>query len=386
MRSVLRTVGRICFVPLALAALAGAFYLSIRPSGDIRVTGSGVPPQLFFACCNLGADETTALFTDPHIISSLRSLHAGIAMATDDLSPSRAEIVRRLNDAGIPVVAGLELPGDQGYYVNSGNAPQTAERFAAFQQWTNRHSLQWSAVGLDIEPDIRLFDDLQHHRLRLASWLFVHYFAFGQVRSAQEAYVNLIHRIQSQGYKVETYQLPLIVVERKAHLTLLERVLGIVDVRGDNEVIMIFSGLNQGIGAAMIWMLGSGSQGIAILGTDVPGHPLSWSGFSRDLIVAGHFSRVIGIYNLEGVVRLGYLSRLETMDWRQSTTISAQSLERAQRLQWVALILLWLVELWPVILVLIFLAMVWIVTRLRRRRRNRRSLPQSLTDRPAMDL
>jgi hypothetical protein len=386
MRFVLSIVSRICFASLALAAFAGAVDLAVAPSGDIRVTGSGVSPPLFFACCNHGADETKALLADPHVISSLRNLHAGVAIATDDLSPNRAEIVRRLNEAGIPVVAGLELPGDQGYYMNSGNAPQAAARFAAFQQWTNRYSLQWNAIGLDIEPDIRLFDDLQHHRLRLASWLFVHYFALRQVRNSREAYGNLIHRIQSQGYKVDTYQLPLIVVERKAHLTLLERLLGIVDVRGDDEVIMIFSALNQAIGAAMIWVLGPDSQSIAILGTDAPRHPLSWNEFSQELIVASRFSHAVGVYNLEGVVRLGYLSRLETMDWHQSVTIPARSLARAQRLQWLALILLWLVELWPIVLLLIFLTMAWIVSRIPRWRKNRRSVAQPLTERPAMDL
>jgi hypothetical protein len=361
------------FLVLALAASTAAFPLTATAADDIRVAGPGVSPQLFFACCNRGPDETRSLFADPRVISSLRNLHAGVAVDTDDLSPSRAQIVQRLNEAGIPVVAGLVLLGDQGYYLNSGNAPQAAARFAAFQQWTAHYGLRWSAVGLDIEPDIRLFDDLQHHRLRLASLLLIHYFEIAQVRRARVAYSNLIHRIQSQGYKVLTYQLPLIVAERKVHLTLLERLLGIVDVRGDDEIIMIFSGLNQAMGSAMIWTLGPDSQSIAVLGTDAPEHPLSWNDFSRDLIVASHFSHVVGVYDLEGAVRLGFLSCLETMDWRQSATISAQSLMLAQRLQRIACIVLWLVELWPLIVFAILLAFVWIVTRRYKRRRNRKS-------------
>ena len=223
------------FLLLAVAASTAAFPLIAKADDDIRVAGPGVSPQLFFSCCNRGPDEARSLFADPRVISSLRNLHAGVAVASDDLSFNRAQIVQRLNEAGIPVLAGLELPGDEGYYMNSGNAPQAAARFAAFQQWTTQYGLRWSAVGLDIEPDIRLFEDLQHHRLRLASSLLVHYFAFAQTRRAREAYSSLIHRIQSQGYKVLTYQLPLIVAERKAHVTLLDRLLGIVDVRGDDE-------------------------------------------------------------------------------------------------------------------------------------------------------
>ena len=386
--SVIRVMSRanffVGFLLLGVAALTAAFPLTVMADDDIRVAGPGVSPQLFFACCNRGPDEARSLFADPRVISSLRKLHAGVAVATDDLTLNRAQIVQRLNGAGIPVVAGLELPGDQGYYMNSGNAPQAATRFAAFQQWTAQYGLRWSAVGLDIEPDIRLFDDLQHHRLHLASSLLAHYFAFTQVRRAREAYSNLIHRIQSQGYKVLTYQLPLIVAERKAHSTLLERLLGIVDVRGDDEVIMIFSGLNQAIGSAMIWTLGPDSQSIAVLGNDTPGHPLPWNDFSRDLIVASHFSRVVGVYNLEGAERLGFLSRLETMDWRQSATISAQSLMRAQRLQRIALIVLWFVELCPLIVIAILLAFAWIVTRLCKRRRNLKSALGPSLDPPAV--
>lgn len=373
MRSTVGIPSRICFLPIALAASAAAFPLTAGAADNIRVAGPGVRPQLFFACCNRGPDEAIKLFADPHVISSLQHLRAGVAVGTDDLSPSRAQIVQRLNEAGIPVIAGLELPGDQGYYMNSGNAPQASARFAAFQQWTAHYGLRWSAVGLDIEPDIRLFDDLEHHRLRLASLLLIHYFEFARVHRARDAYRQLIHRIQSQGYRVITYQLPLIVPERKAHLTLLERLLGIVDVRGDDEVIMIFSGLNEAIGSAMIWTLGPDSQSIAVLGTDAPEHPLSWNDFSGDLIVASHFSHVVGIFNLEGAVRLGFLSRLETMDWGQSATISARSLMLARRLQMIALIALWLVEFWPLIVFAALLAFGWTVTRLWIRRYGRKS-------------
>lgn len=379
------SAGRILYLLWALAVSGAAFPLTAGAAADIRVAGPGVSPHLFFSCCNGSPDAARTLFADPHVISSLQNLHAGVAVGTGDLSPGRAQIVQRLNAAGIPVVAGLDLPADEGAYINAGNEPQAAARFAAFQQWTARYGLRWSAVSLDIEPDVRLFDDLKHHRLRLASLLFIHYFEFAQVRRTREAYRGLIHRIQSQGYKVLTYQLPLIIPERKAHLTLLERLLGIVDIRGDNEVIMIFSGLNQSIGSAMIFTLGPDSQSIAILGTDAPGHPLSWNDFSRDLIVASHFSRVVGIFNLEGAVRLGFLSRLETMDWRQSATISAHSLVLARRLQRLALIALWLVEIWPIIVLAILFALAWIMSRLRRPQISRKSAPRSLLNPPAVE-
>ena len=56
----------------------------------------------------------------------------------------------------------------------------------------------------------------------------------------------------------------------------------------------------------------------------------------------------------------------------------------AQRLQGIARIVLWLVELWPLIVFAILLAFVWIVTRLYKRRRNRKSTLGPSLDPPAV--
>jgi hypothetical protein len=333
-------------------------------SGDIRVGPPAQRPQLFFACCNGGWAAAQSLFADGRVIASLQRLNAGVAIATDDLSPARAQIVQRLNGAGIPVVAWFVVPGEQGYYINSGNAPQAAGHFSAFQQWSAEYRLRWNAIGLDIEPDIRLFEDLQHHRARLALQSLIRYFELGKMHRAREAYGDLIHRMQSQGYIVQTYQLPFIVAERQAHVTVLERLLGIVDVRGNEEVVMIYTGFNKAVGSAMIWTLGADSQEIAIGSTAGDEAALSWNDFSRDLIVAAHFSKVVGIFNLEGSVQHDYLSRLETMDWNQGVSITAQSLTRARRLLLIAGIALWLGDLAPFLILGIALALAWAVLRL----------------------
>jgi hypothetical protein len=150
---------------------------------------------------------------------------------------------------------------------------------------------------------------------------------------AERVYSALIANIRSRGYFVQTYQLPYLPVERKAHSSLLDRMLGTVDVRGDQEVLMLYTSYAGSAGAAIIWKLGPDAQSIAICCTD--GDPaanpavLDWSRFSRDLIVAGHFSHLIGVYNLEGCVRQGFLTRLKTMNWSQSVTIPAVAIRAA---------------------------------------------------------
>jgi hypothetical protein len=69
--------------------------------------------------------------------------------------------------------------------------------------------------------------------------------------------------------------------------------------------------------------------------------PLNWEEFSRDTIVASHFSHQVGVYSLEGCVRQGFLPRLETMDWNQGVEIPAAALARMHRFRAVVQGILW---------------------------------------------
>ena len=70
--------------------------------------------------------------------------------------------------------------------------------------------------------------------------------------------------------------------------------------------------------------------------------PLDWNEFSRDLIVASHFTRQIGVYDLEGCLHQGFLPRLQTMNWSQSVIIPAESARRAARLGFIVRSVLWI--------------------------------------------
>jgi hypothetical protein len=307
--------------------------LVAMPSTGVTVQGPGVPPNLAFACCDQGIEEMQALFNHQDVIADLRDLHAEIAIPILDFSPERAAAVHRLNQAGIPVIAGLLLP-KEGHYFSADNEPAAAVRFAAFDAWSRNHGLRWNGVGLDIEPNFAELATLRSHPWRLFTTLLWRAVDVQRMRRAKRTYSALIANMRAQGYFVQTYQLPILPVERHAHSSLLDRLLGTVDVRGDQEVLMLYSSYAPPpVGAAIIWKLGPDAQAIAIGVTD--GDPradpavLDWTRFSRDLIVAGHFSHLIGVYDLEGCVRQGFLSRLKTMNWNQPVTIPADAIRRA---------------------------------------------------------
>jgi len=175
---------------------------------------------------------------------------------------------------------------------------------------------------------------------------------------ARAAYAELIRQLQQRGFEVQTDQLPLIVAERMEHSTVLERLLGIVDVRGNLEALMLYTSYApKDVGAGIIAALGPGTQAIAVGSTEGPrGIALDWNEFSRDVLVAAHFTRTVGVYNLEGCVQQGFLPRLEAMDWKQTVVIPAGELEKARRREALACALVWLGTWLPAIMAVFALA------------------------------
>jgi len=336
--------------------------------GDVTIQGSGRQPHLFFACCDQGIQETIALVSNAGMIAQLKALNAGIVFAVSDFDPERALAVRRLNEAGIPLVAWIELPAEQGVYMNADNAPQASQRFDEFENWTEQNQLRWAGVGLDIEPNFGSFRGGRWHILKM---LVKGAFDGGRVERARAAYAALVQRIHSRGYSVQTYQLPLIATDRRVHSKMFERMLGIVDVRGDLEALMIYTSLARPSSPAPIWKFGPGAQAIVVgatLGADNPAidakaPPLNWDQFSSDLIVASHYSQVVGVYDLEGCVRQGFLRLLVNLDWGRKVTIPGTAIRKISLLGFGIGSVIWILSHLVYILVLAIILIGWFLWR-----------------------
>jgi hypothetical protein len=359
--------------------VSGAPLPSRRSAQDILVPGGkgGAPPHLVLAS-DQSTGELESMLSEPGVIADLIDLKAGIALALPDLTVDRARLVRQLNRDGVPVTAWLTLPTEQGYYLNASNGRQAEARFQDFEKWTTANGLRWAAIGLDIEPNIQDFATLrQGNKWRLFLTLLGRYVDVQRVRDANYTYSALIREIRSHGYQVETYQFPFIADERAVRSSLLERLTGIVDVGGDREVLMVYTSFNQSLDSALIWVYGPDAQAIAVGSTTGPTSDphfarLYWEEFSRDLMVANHFTHVIGVYNLEGCVRQGFLARLKNVNWNESVTLSAESVRRATQFRKRVQRVLWIVSNLPYFLAVVLIAFFWIIVwRIKRRlRRN----------------
>jgi hypothetical protein len=263
------------------------------------------------------------LFADGSVVVQLQTLEAGVALMLSDLSSERAAVIKQLNHAGIPVVAVPLVPVEAGYHFTVDNAPLAAARYDEWKTWSSHHGLVWAGVGLDIEPDARFYQQLIDNPWRLLPMLLPRLGAGQRVRRARADYQALIARIRSDGYTVENYQFPLIADERWAGSTLLQRLLGLVDVRTDREVWMLYSSVLGRIGPGLLWVYASEAEAAGIGSTgggpDIPGHPKvpasSWDAFARDLHLASSWCNDLLIHSLEGCVEQGFLPRLGAFKW-----------------------------------------------------------------------
>jgi hypothetical protein len=281
-------------------------------------------PRLFFAC-EVDIPTLEGLFADEAVLADLQALHAGLSLGILDFSAERAQVVRMLNQAGIPMVAWLLLPVDQGYWFHQENASQAVACYRTFKTWTDRYGLIWDGIGLDIEPDIREMRRWMSDKWHLVTSMLRKTFDWKLFRNARRIYRYLIDEIHADGYRVDVYQFPFIVDERKAESTLMQRATGIIDLPADREVLLLYSSFARPHGAGFVWSYAPEAKAIGIgitnpgveMGMAAESYPLSWEELERDLRLAWHWTDDLFIYSLEGCVKRGFLPRLKTFVWDQ---------------------------------------------------------------------
>ncbi|MCU0522072.1 MAG: hypothetical protein MUF84_15445 [Anaerolineae bacterium] len=333
-------------------------------------------PHLTFFC-ELEPDALTALFSDASVVETLLELQAAVSLGLIDLCPERAAVVQALNRVGIPVVAWLLLPKAEGYWANADNAPQMVTRYAEFRVWTARYALRWAGVAIDVEPpyaEVRAA--MQGHVAGLLPRWGRRALDGERHDRATSIYATLIDQMRLDGHTVESYQLPFIVDERRAGARLLQRLLGLVDLRVDREVLMLYTSVMPSVGPGLLWSYARDAQGIGVgsTGGGVDDFaPLDWEALARDLRLACRWSAALYVFSLEGCVRQGFLGRLVNFDWETPEPVPELA---ARRVLWARRV--WRAVLWggahPAVPLAGLLGVVWICRWLTRplRRRTRR--------------
>jgi len=305
-----------------------------------------IPKLTFFS--ELEEDQLSDVFTD-QTINDLVAMDASISLGLIDLNLQRARLVQKLNQAGIPVIAWLLLPKSQGYWFNLDNADQAQMRYMDFLEWTEEHGLTWDGVGLDIEPDIRDLMSIAKDRQQFFPKVTRNLFNFRRYRTAKRKYLELIAQIHAEGWRVDSYQFPLIEDERQAHSTILQRVSGLIDLPVDREVWMLYSSFLRPHGAGVIasyapeaQSIGLGSTGGGVELEVIEQQPLSWRELARDLRLGWYYCEDIHIFSLEGCIQQGYLERLKDFSWDNPILTPEEGRDKVDIWRWILRIALWL--------------------------------------------
>jgi len=295
------------------------------------------PDIVFF--CELGPLALAELFDTPGLIDELADEGYGVSLAILDFSAQRAAVARNLQKRGVRVVAWLLLPVEAGYWFNLQNYPQAIARYGEFREWVAREQLAFDAVGLDFEPSLA---ELHAARQRGPLSLFDRAMLAQNnalYPAARQAYLDLAAQIRHDGYELHTYQYPLIVDDRRAGTTLLQRTFDIVDVPADQEVLMLYTSTVFGnrfpdLASAYMKSYAELADGIAVgvTGGGVVIDPLTGmqsprmtlAQFHRDLRIAAQYTDVVHIFSLEGCVERGWLPELRNVAWDEPVVIPAR--------------------------------------------------------------
>ncbi len=277
------------------------------------------PRFTFFV--ELTNEPLVELFDRPEVIDFLARWGCAIAMGLLDLSGERTAVVRRLEAAGIPVTAWLLLDEADGYWLNADNVEHARRRYLQAMEWAASGGLRLHRIGLDIEFPRNDGDLLMRSPLRGLLTLLRRRRAAAKVHAAEHAYAELVAEIRAGGRPVETYHFPHLLDERAAQSTLLRRTLGLVDVRADAEVLMLYSSyLGRAVARAYFAdaqciALGVTGGGVNAVSDREHQRLLSWERLEDDIRAAAHFTDEVYIFSLEGCVEQRMLERLAAMEW-----------------------------------------------------------------------
>ena len=278
-------------------------------------------PRISFFC-ELQGKEFNELFADSALINQLVKMQASLRIGLHDFSPERTQTIQKLNQAGIPIVAWLLLPEEDGYWFNMYNGAKAVKRYADFKAWTAQNQLKWAGIGIDLEPDMNDAKQAVSHPWKLAWKAYKRLYDNGSLKTGKSIYQELISQMKADGYLVESYIIPFIYEERTAKTTSFQKLLGIVDIKTEKEIPMLYTSQldNPGIIPTyhqdnMPIALGSTGGGVVIEGIQLKA--INWDNLERDLLIASKLTDEIHIFCLEASVQNNFLSKIASIDYNQ---------------------------------------------------------------------
>lgn len=302
----------------------------------VLVTFSFASRPGFSFFCELPSKQFNELFSDSALIRQLVRMQASVRIGLHDFSPERTLTIQKLNQAGIPVVAWLLLPEEDGYWFNMHNGEKALKRYADFKSWTAENQLKWEGIGIDIEPDMNDAKLAIKHPWKLGWKVYKRLYDNNSLNEAKAIYQMLISTMKSDGFRVESYLIPFIYDERAKNTTSVQKLMGIVDLKTEVEIPMLYTSAMNNPAIIPTYQrdrmpiaLGSTGGGVVIEGIELKA--ITWDNLERDILLASQFTDEIHIFCLETSVQKGFLTKIEAMDFEQKAPDIQTELEKQKK-------------------------------------------------------
>ena len=286
----------------------------------------------------MNSRDLAIMFEDTTIIETLKKMNAEVRMGLVDLTYDRAEVVKKLNAAGIPVVAWLLLPEDEGYWFNSSNGLLAIKRYRDMKQWAEFNELEFKAIGIDLELDINDGKLIQQNPWNILWMVPPRLYDKSEIEKGRREYAQLIETMQQDGYVVESYYASFIKDETKIGNTAIQQATKFLDIKTDKEIPMLYSsffgnpdGYYKVYGEDMgLKAVGVGSTGG---GVDTTLPTLSYEQLVHDISMASKFADEVHVFSLEGCVKKGYLMKLADQQFNDKLDFNQEQIQAVQKIQ-----------------------------------------------------
>ena len=264
-------------------------------------------------------------------------MQVSLRIGLHDFSSERTLTIHKLNQAGIPVVAWLLLPEEDGYWFNMHNGEKALKRYADFKSWTAENQLKWEGIGIDIEPDMNDAKLAIAHPWKLAWKAYKRLYDNNSLKEGKAIYQMLISTIKADGYRTESYLIPFIYDEREKNTTSIQKLMGIVDLQTEVEIPMLYTSAMNNPAIIPTYQrdrmpiaLGSTGGGVVIEGIELKA--ISWDDLERDILIASQFTSEIHIFCLETSVQKGFLTKIKSIDFGQKVPDIQSGLEKQKKI------------------------------------------------------
>ena len=259
--------------------------------------------------------ELQKLFSDTSLISNLKKLHAEIRMGMLDLSEERIEVLKKLNQAGVPVVAWLLLPKEKGYWFHSGNSKEAFDRYYEIKKWAEDHEIKFSGIGIDLELDMNEIELFKTNKLKLFGRVVGRLYDKEEFLEAKKEYEKLIDVIRKDGFSIESYYIPFIRYETEKGQTALQQASRFMDLQTDKDIPMLYTSfMGNPYGVLKELAISENLQYVAIGSTGGgfdPSMPsMTWGDLAYDLRLVSKTAKEIHIFCLEASVQKGFIPKL----------------------------------------------------------------------------